>query len=96
MGLVEAVKYREAVSVSENPYTPDTRILSEPALGYVIEPVIFNPDLPGQIVLTTNECTSETAPRIIPSGYRLTGDTVFVWRDQGLTVLSLGIEPEAI
>lgn len=96
MGLVEAVKYSEAVSVSENPYTPDTRILSEPALGYVNEPVIFNADLPGQIVLATNDCSSERAPRLTPSGYRLTGDTVFVWRNQGLTVLSLGIEPEAI
>ncbi|MCD4702648.1 MAG: glycosyltransferase family 39 protein [Candidatus Aegiribacteria sp.] len=93
MGLVEAVKYREAISVSDNPYTSDPRMLSEPALGYVNEPVTFNTELPGQLVISTFASIPEMVPRFIPHGYRLTGDTAFVWREQGLTVLSLEIEP---
>lgn len=93
IGLVEVVKYRDAISVSDNPHTPDPRILLEPALGYVDESVIFNPELPGHLVISTCESAPEIVHRIIPPGFRLTGDTAFVWREQGLTVLSLGIEP---
>jgi len=96
MGLVEAIKYREAISVSENPYTPDPRLLSESALGYVDEPVTFNSDLPGNLVVSTVDCNSESVSFFIPPGYSLTGDTLFEWREQGLRVLSLGIKPEAI
>ncbi len=93
MGLVEAVRYREAISISDNPLTPNPMILSEPALGYVDEPVTFNPELPGYLVTSTCESTPERVSNHIPPGYSLTGDTAFVWREQGLTVLSLGIEP---
>lgn len=92
MGLVEVVKYREAISVSDNPYTPNQWILSESALGYVDEAVTFNPEHPGHIVVSTFEAAPEIVFRLIPQGYSLTGDTAYVWREQGLIVLSLGIE----
>ncbi|MCD4775752.1 MAG: glycosyltransferase family 39 protein [Candidatus Aegiribacteria sp.] len=93
MGLVEVVKFREAISLSNNPIAPGPYILSDPAMGYVKESVTFNPDIPGNIVVSTCEANPEAVNRLIPQGYRLTGDSAFVWRDQGLTVLSLGIEP---
>jgi len=96
MGLVEIVKYKEAISLSDNPFTVNPQFLSEPALGYVDEPIEFNSDLPGHIIVSTIESDADVIEHLLPAGYVLSGDSAYIWREQGLTVLSLGIEPESI
>jgi len=88
MGQVIAVELREAIAASDNPYLLRPEFLSEPALGYVDEPMSFMNGVRGQFVMC-----SEADANSIPEGYCFTNDTVFCWRYGFLSVLSLQIAP---
>jgi hypothetical protein len=88
LGLVMAVEYREAIEASENPFTVREGVLEDPALGFVDAPREFTEGEPGQLIVS---CPLELEG--LPDGYRLTGDTLFSWRHEGLYVVSLQMVP---
>lgn len=88
LGLVMAVEYREAVEASENPFTVREGVLEDPALGFVEAPRPFRPGEPGQLIVS-----DALELEGLPAGYTLTGDTVYAWEHDGLSVLALQMVP---
>lgn len=83
-GLLEARAMQSAMSSVENPFHPDVRIQTIPALGYVSEArSTGQPDVVNIVLTTADRDNSGT---LLPEGYALTGNVSYRWVLGGLSV----------
>jgi len=83
-GLLEARAVRSALASVENPVHPDDRIVTNPALGYVEEPL--GTGRPGVINLIILTADNHLCLDLLPRGYVFTGNTSYRWALGGLSV----------
>lgn len=76
-GLLEASAVRSALASVENPVHPDGRIGSNPALGYVDEPL--ETEQPDVINLVLTTADSHNSLALLPEGYVFTGTESYRW-----------------
>jgi 4-amino-4-deoxy-L-arabinose transferase-like glycosyltransferase len=89
LGQVIAVRMREAIMASENPYLERMDFLLDPALGFVDEARPFCDSVRGQVI-----SSGSIRGIVLPPNYRFASDdTVYHWSYGRLHVFALGIAP---